>query len=146
MPPVDFITCPTNQPARSRFCFRLFYLVRVSGDNVIDGFFDSASIGNLLHAAAFHQLARITALVPDDFEQILGNLAGNRTFLDQVDHCGKLCRRHRQFLDALASLVECPEQIIDYPVGGQLAVTPLGNSLIIIGDGLFSYQDRGIID
>ena len=68
-------------------------LVRVLGDDVIDELLDRRKVGHLLEAALFDDRARIAALMPDDLKHILGDLAGDRAFGDQVENGAELFRR-----------------------------------------------------
>jgi hypothetical protein len=49
-------------------------------------------------------IRRVAALVPDDLEQVLGDLAGNGALLDQVDDAAELGGRNRRLVDAEPSL------------------------------------------
>src|SRR5690606_9442974 len=88
---------------------------------------------------------RVAALVPDDLEQILGDLAGNGPFLDEVNDRAELGGRNRRFLDGLAGLVQRAQQVVDDPIGREFSVPPLGYLLEIIRNRLFRNQHRGII-
>src|SRR5690606_13449906 len=80
-----------DEPARQRRLLAgLRGLVRIGGDDLVHRFLDSAGVGHLLQPARLDERARIAALVPDDLEQILGDLAGDRAFLDQVDDRAEL--------------------------------------------------------
>src|SRR5262245_8830006 len=79
---------------RVRPCIR--DLVRIFANDVVHDFFDGTSVSDLLHAALLDDRARIATLVPDDLEQVLGNLAGNRSVLDQIEHRAKLVGRYRR--------------------------------------------------
>ena len=90
MPAADFIDL-TDEPADGfRICFRVGDLVGILGDDVIDRRLDGAEIGDLFHAALRDDGARIAALRPDDFEQILGRLAGNRAIADEIEDGAEL--------------------------------------------------------
>src|SRR3954466_10259049 len=115
-----------DEPAGElRLGFRLRDLVRIGGDDVVDDLLDRAQVRNLLHAAAFDQLAWVTALRPDDLEQILCDLARYRALTDQVDDRRQLRRRHRRCRNIVAFFVETPEQLVDHPIGRELAVARL---------------------
>ena len=96
LPPDDFITWPTNQPIELRLGLGLRDLVGIGGDDLVDHLLDRADVGDLLHAARFDQRAGIAALLPDDLEQVLGDLAGDGALADQVDDGAELRRRHRR--------------------------------------------------
>ena len=85
LPPLAFITWPTNQPSSVGFGLRLLDLVGIGGDDLVDGLLDRAGVGHLLQAARFDDRARIAALAPDDLEQVLGDLARDRAVADQVE-------------------------------------------------------------
>src|ERR1700754_3803110 len=106
LPPDDFITWPTNQPASCGLGFRLRNLVRIGGDDVVDHLFDRAQVRDLLHAARLDQLARVAAFGPDDLEQVLGDLAGDRAFADQADDGAELRGGDRRARNIPAFLVE----------------------------------------
>ena len=63
---------------------------------------------------------------PDDFEQVLGELAGDHIAGNQIDDAADLRGRNRRSLDALAFLVEAAEQFVDHPVGDEFRVAALG--------------------
>ena len=125
LPPDDFITWPTNQPSELRLGLRLRDLVGIGGDDVVDHLLDRAEVGDLLHAARLDERARVAALAPDDLEQILGDLAGDRALADQIDDRAELRGRDRRGRDVAAFLVEAAEQLVDHPVGRELAVARL---------------------
>jgi hypothetical protein len=54
------------------------HLVGVGGDHGIDCGLDGAGVGDLLEAPFLDDLRRVAALAPDDLEQVLGDLAGDR--------------------------------------------------------------------
>ncbi len=56
LPPVAFITWPTNQPASFGLALGLFDLVGVGGDDLVDGGLDGAGVGDLFHAALLDDL------------------------------------------------------------------------------------------
>src|SRR5690606_38311609 len=87
----------------------------------------------------------VAALVPDDLKQVLGDLAGNDTFLDQVDDRAELLRRNRRFVDVEAGLVERAEKVVDDPVGSSLAVATGRNLLVIVGNRLFRNENRRVV-
>ncbi len=58
LPPVAFITWPTNQPKRLRLGLHLLHLLGVGGDDLIDDLLDGAGVGDLLEAAALDDLGR----------------------------------------------------------------------------------------
>ena len=65
-------------------------LVRIFGDDVVDGLFDRADVGDLLHAALNDDRARIATLVPDNLEQILSDFSGDRIVADQIEDGAEL--------------------------------------------------------
>ena len=125
LPPDCFITWPTNQPASCGLAFACATLSGLAAMMSSTTFSIAPEIGDLLHAARFDQLARVAAFGPDDLEQVLGDLAGDRALADQADDRSQLRRRHRRVRDVAAFLVEAPEQLVDHPVGGELAVARL---------------------
>ena len=96
LPPDDFITWPTNQPSSVRLRPRLRDLVGIGGDDVVDQLLDRADVGDLLHAARLDDRARVAAFLPDDLEQVLGDLAGDGALADQIEDGAELRRRHRR--------------------------------------------------
>ena len=58
LPPVAFITWPTNQPTSVGLALSLRDLVGVGGDDLVDGLLDGAGVGDLLHAAASRRSRR----------------------------------------------------------------------------------------
>jgi hypothetical protein len=107
--------------------------------------FDGAGVGDLLHAAVLDDFRRVAALVPDDLEQVLCDLAGNVAALDQVDDAAELRRGNRRLVDAETGLVQRAEQIVDYPVRRRLGVAPFGDLFEIVSDCLLRHQNGGII-
>src|SRR5262245_40776757 len=81
---------------------RLFRLVGILGDDLVDDLLDCANISDLPEAALLDERARISTLAPKNLEQVLGNLTGNRSFGDQVEDRAELLRRHRRGGDLLA--------------------------------------------
>ena len=145
LPPEAFITCPTNQP----IAFGLVlgprpcpgFLATISSTT----FSIAPSVGDLLHAALLDDRARIAALAPDDLEQVLGDLARDGAFLDQIEHGAELRRADRAVGDVLALLVEAAGQLVDDPVGRGLGVAPLGHRLEIVGQALLGDQHVGVV-
>ena len=90
LPPEAFITWPTNQPSAFGLALASRDLVGIVGDDLVDHLLDRADVGDLLHAALFDDRARVAAFAPDDLEQVLGDLARDRAFLDQVEHGAEL--------------------------------------------------------
>src|SRR5215203_4331271 len=74
LPPVAFMTWPTNQPRSVGFAFACSTLSGFA-DDLIDRGLDRAGVGDLAQPAPLHELARVAALAPDDLEQVLGDLA-----------------------------------------------------------------------
>src|SRR5215813_10354827 len=97
-------------------------LVGIGGDDLIDQLLDRAQVRHLLHSARLNDCLRIAALGPDDVEQLLGDLAGDRALPDQIKDRAELGGRDRRAGDVLAFLVETAEQLVDHPVGGALGV------------------------
>src|ERR1700756_3670616 len=64
----------------------------------------------------------IATLSPDDLEQVFRDLAGDGALPDQVNDRSQLGGRNRRGDDRKALLVKPPEQLIDHPIGGKLAV------------------------
>ena len=85
-----------DEPAeQARLLLGLRRLVRIGVDDLRDHGLDGAEVGDLLHAARLDDLLRISALRPDDLEEILGDLAGNVPGLDEVDNAAELSGRNR---------------------------------------------------
>jgi hypothetical protein len=82
------------------------------------------SVGDLLHAARFDERARIAALAPDDLEQVLGDLAGDRALADQVDDRAEL-RGDTGEPMSLAFLVERPNSSLMTQLAASLPSRPL---------------------
>src|SRR5262245_44145450 len=119
-----------DEPAeRLRLRLGLRHLVRIGRDDLVDHLFDRREVGDLLHAARFDDGAGLTALLPDDLEQILGNLAGDGALPDQVDNRTQLLGGDRRTLNIPAFLVETAEQFVDHPVRRHLAVALLVGKL-----------------
>jgi len=79
-----------------------------------------------------------------------GDLAGDRALADQIDDCPKLCGRNRRRRNVTALLVEPPEQFVDHPVGGKLAVTglvgePCQHGFVEIRALAFGHQHAGVV-
>ena len=65
----------TDEPAGERgLGLRLFDLVGIGGDHLVDHGLDRAGIGDLLHAARLDDLGGYAALGPDDLEELLADL------------------------------------------------------------------------
>src|SRR5690606_38131566 len=84
--------------------------------------------------------------VEHDLEQVLGDLAGDGLGLDEVDNAAKLGGGNRSLFNVFADFVQGAQQVVDDPVGGNLAVTPLGHGFEIIGNRLFRDEYRSIVD
>ena len=93
----------------------------------------------------FDDSARVAALGPDDLEHVLGDLAGDRLLADQVDDAAELRGRDGRVLDAVALPVQPPEQLVDDPVRGGLAVPPLGRGFKEVGRGALGHEHAGVI-
>ena len=92
-----------DEPARQRrLGSRLLDLVGIGGNYIVHRLLDRAGICHLLHAAAFDQRLGVSAFVPDDLEQVFGDLAGNRAFLDEVDNPAQLIGRNRRLFNGFA--------------------------------------------
>jgi hypothetical protein len=85
LPPVAFITWPTNQPASLGFCLAFSTCAGLAAMILVDRGLDGAGVGDLLHAARLDDLGGVAALGIDDLEQVLGDLAGDVVGLDQRD-------------------------------------------------------------
>src|SRR6202012_4423062 len=66
--------------------------------------------------------------------------AGDRALADQIDDRGQLRRRDRRARNIPAFLVETAEQLVDHPVGGELAVTLLVTEL-----GQYRFVEHGAV-
>jgi hypothetical protein len=136
-----------DEPAgQRRLGLGLGDLVGVGRDHLVDGLFDGAGVGDLFHAALFDHVRRIATLFPDDFEQVLGDLAGMVVpslirSITPPSWTGK-----PESLQCLAGFVQGTQQVVDDPVGGRLAVAPGGDFLEIVGDRLLGHKDRRVID
>src|SRR6185312_16834704 len=95
--------------------------------------------------ACFDNGARIAALAPKYFEQVLGNLAGNRAVRDQVEDAAELRGGYRRGRDFLALFIKPPEQVVDHPVRGSLRVAALRYRLEVIGGLAFGHQHGSVI-
>ena len=62
----------------------------VTGDHVIDGLFNGAHVGDLLHAFTLDDLRRVATVRPDDLEEFLGDLTRDVAGTDQVDDTSNL--------------------------------------------------------
>src|SRR3990167_633899 len=110
-----------DEPAKhGRLGLGLFRLVGVGGKDLIDDLLDRPGIGDLFQAARFDDLARAAALGPDDLEDVLGDLAGDRLLADEVDDGADLVGRDRAVSDRLAFLVEAAGKLVDHPVRREL--------------------------
>ena len=78
LPPDAFITWPTNQPIAFGLVLASATLSGFLAMIVVDELFDRRNVGHLLQSARFDDRARVAALVPDDLEHVLGDLAGDR--------------------------------------------------------------------
>ena len=107
--------------------FACSHLVGIGGDDRVDRLLDGAGVGDLLHAALLDDLGRVAALGPDDLEQILGDLAGDRAGGDEIDDAAELRGGDRAGADVEPFLVQAAEQLVDDPVRGGFAVAALSN-------------------
>ena len=128
LPPDAFITCPTNQPIAFGLAFASRDLVGIVGDDLVDHLLDRADVGDLLHAALLDDRARVAALAPDDLEQVLGDLAGDRAFRDQVEDRAKLRGADRRVGDVLASLLRRPVSSLITQLAAALASRPFATA------------------
>ena len=81
----------TDEPAEQRrLGLGLLDLVWIGGNDVIHCLLDGNRIGDLLQTALFDDFSRVAAFRPDDFKDVLGDLAGDRSGLDQIDDGTKL--------------------------------------------------------
>ena len=84
----------TDKPADDRgLCLRLLGLVGIGRNDLIDRSFDCAGVRDLLEPARLDDRARIAALVPCDLEQILGDLAGDRSLGNEIETCCRAAQR-----------------------------------------------------
>src|SRR5690242_6894345 len=80
-----------DEPAeRLRLRLGLRHLVRIGRDDLVDYLFDRRQVGDLLHAARFDDSAGVAALLPNDLEQVLADLAGDGALPDQANDRAKL--------------------------------------------------------
>ena len=106
LPPVAFITWPTNQPAMvglARACSALSGLAAITSSTAFS--MAPVSVTCFMPRLSTNG-ARVAALVPDDLEQVLGDLAGDGAFLDQVDDRAELVGRNRSIFNVFAGLVQ----------------------------------------
>ena len=122
LPPVDFITWPTNHWIAAGLALACSTLSGLARDDVVDDLLDRREVGDLLHAAALDKRPGVAALLPDDLEQVFGDLSRDCALADQIDNGGQLPRRHRRVRDPASFLVQSAEQLVDHPVRRDLAV------------------------
>src|SRR3569623_394386 len=140
-----------DKPAdHRRLRLRLLRLVGIGGDDVVHDLLDRAESGDLLQPEAFNQRFRVATLRPDDLEQVLGDLAGDRALADQIDNARQLIGGHRRGRDGDAFLVQPAEQLVDDPVRRQFAFARLvgklrQHRLVEVGALAFRHQNAGII-
>src|SRR5580704_8296101 len=73
-----------DEPAdRLRIGLGVADFVRILRDNLVDELFEGRNVGHLLQSARLDDGARIATFVPDDFENVLGELGRNGPFYDQ---------------------------------------------------------------
>ena len=123
LPPVDFMTWPTNQPSIDGLSFACSTLSGLAAMISSIGLFDGAGVRHLLHAARHRRFS------PD---------RRPRSKRSRTDPW-RFCRRWRSTRirstmlaiccggdfavgDVVAFFVQAAEQLVDHPVGGQLAV------------------------
>src|SRR5262245_6831517 len=121
------------------------HLVRVGGDHRSDGLVDDASVGDLPQTPLRHDLGGIAAFAPGDLEHVLGDLAGDGARGDEIDDGAKLAGRYGRLIDRHPLPVEAPEQLVDHPVGGDLAIAPLCHGLEEVRALPLGHQDPGIV-
>jgi hypothetical protein len=143
LPPVAFITWPTNQPASlglALACSTLSGLAAITSSTAAS----MAPVSVTCFMPRFSTIWPGRRLLPDDLEQVLGDLAGDGAVLDHVDDGAELLGRNRR---VAMPCLPCSgaEQLVDDPVGGHLAVAALGDFLEIVGDRLFGDQHRGVV-
>src|SRR5262245_51174750 len=110
-----------DEPAERRgLGLHLLDLVGIGGDHGVDGGLDGAGVGDLTQAPLLDDVGGIAALAPDDLEQVLGDLAGDRIVDRQLDYGAQLFWRYRRAGYLFAFLVQTAKQIIDYRVGHAL--------------------------
>src|SRR5262245_45183514 len=135
-----------DEPAdQHRLRLRLRDLLGVSGDDVVDHLLDRRQVGDLPHSSRLDDHARVAALIPDDLEHLLGDLAGDRALAHQIEQRAKLRNRDRRRNDIPALLVEPAEQLVDHPVRRGLGVAPVADRLEEVGGLAFRDQHVGII-
>ena len=128
LPPDAFITWPTNQPISLRLGFRLRDLVGIGGDDLVHHLLDRADVGDLLHAALLDDGARVAAFAPDDLEQVLGDLAGDRAVRDQVEDRAELVGADRGLAMSLPSLLSRPNSSLITQLAAALASRPFATA------------------
>ena len=90
----------TDEPGGElRLGLHLFHLVGIGGDHRFDGGIDGAGVGHLLHAAALHHLTGITAFLPDDVEQVLGDFSGDSLVRLAEARVVNVCRMHQYLIE-----------------------------------------------
>src|SRR5262249_5209777 len=119
--------------------------VRILVDDLVNNLLDRVKVRDLFHPSLLDDGSRVAALVPNNFEQIFGDLAGNRAVLDQIEHLTKLSGRYRRHRNIFAFLVQTAEQFIDHPVRRRFAVAAFGNRFEIVRGFALSDQHAGIV-
>ena len=112
---------------------------------------DRAGIGHLLQAARLDDRARIGASVfrDDDRQHVLGDLAGDHAFADEIDKRGDRAGADLRLRDGLALRVGVSGEIAHDPIGDGLGVALVAamrdGRLEIIGGLFLGDKDAGVI-
>ena len=100
LPPVAFITWPTNQPASAGFAFACSAFSGLAAIDLIDRLLDRAHVGDLGQPARLDDRGGLAAFRPHDVEHILGDLARDGAVLDQIEDRAELAGRDGTVGDA----------------------------------------------
>src|SRR5205823_5414906 len=121
-------------------------LIRITGNDLIDCPFDGGGVGDLREPAGCYNVAGASAFTPHDFKHILGDLAGNCPVGNQFNDLTELNRGNRSLFNGFAFAVQPAKELVNDPIGGDLAVTAARNRLEIAGGSPLSDQDRRVIE
>ena len=99
LPPVDFMTWPTNQPSIVGLALRRLHLVGVGGDHGVDCRLDGAGVGDLLEAPLLDDLGAGRRPRSRRSRTVPWRSCPRSRPMAKVDDAAELRRRYRDALD-----------------------------------------------
>lgn len=130
---------------KSRIRIGMIKIVRVGGNEVIERILNREGICKMINEEILKEIIRIEKIIKEDIEKIIWDIKGNSKLIDEIDDGEKMGGDNRRLIDIIERIVKREKKIVDEKVWGRIEVEKIGKRIIIIGYGIISKKDRGVI-